>query len=377
MLSRKLILILYALTIWAFVTPKSYTFNNYLELFFLILVLLNCTGIHKKVISFFFLFLSYFVLSALYVFYFTNSHYLDFLLIYKFFVYAILLSILFNKKTLEVKTFYRFYQFLLSTFVIKYFYEAVIIQIHRPTLFYENNFELMFLGLLFYLYFSLKGKVSIGHQIVFSSVFVLSKSMSGFLILLFILIMVNYKHFIKKIAIIVPVFIVIMITGIYILKSRLIREGRSLGDIERVKFLKVFLREIENWNILNFLFGAPRITSLSAKSCNELAYFQTLFSYSGDGETCYSVVYHSYILRAIYDHGLIILFTISYFVYALILYSGYSKRDALTVLGIVFINGLSVSSFNSIYFVLAISFFLIVKNDNRSSALKRYNTISI
>ncbi len=45
-------------------------------------------------------------------------------------------------------------------------------------------------------------------------------------------------------------------------------------------------------------------TPLLPASCADLSYYQTLFSYAGDGR-CYSVILHSFIMRVIYDHGII------------------------------------------------------------------------
>jgi hypothetical protein len=256
--------------------------------------------------------------------------------------------------------FFYFYRFLLVIFAVKYLSIFMFSNL-RPTLFYENNFELMMLALLFYLYAVLKGEVSVKHQLTVSVIFLISKSISGILILMFVLGMVNRKYLLKKIHLVIPGLVFIGISGLYILKNRLGGELDFTNNV-RFKFLTVFLKEIKDWNFINYLFGAPRITNLSIDACEKLGYWQSLFSYSGDG-SCYSVVLHSYIFRAIFDHGFVGLLFISYFVYAIILRSGFSKNDGFTVLGIIFLNGLSVSSFNSVYFAIGILFFLVVKKN--------------
>ncbi|MGS2762733.1 hypothetical protein [Sinomicrobium sp. M5D2P9] len=133
----------------------------------------------------------------------------------------------------------------------------------------------------------------------------------------------------------------------------------DIEKTDRFKFLMVFVDEIREWSIINYLFGADRITALSAEACSKLGYYQSLFSYSGDG-SCYSVIFHSYILRAIYDHGIIGFILISVFVYFVITLSGFERKQALVIVGIALLNGLSVSSFNSVYFALGISFYLII-----------------
>ena len=364
MLRRKFFIILYIISLYALVrahSASSTLFNNIYELFFMILAFLSLTKIHKKIFLLFSVSALYFILSAAYILIFTDGYILDFLLIYKFFVYAILLSILFKKQFVSETSFFHFYKFLVAVFALKYFF-VVFFKSSRPTLFFENNFELMLLSLVFYLYYVLKGKVSLKHQVIISVIFLLAQSISGLLILVFVLGMVNIKQILKKIHIVIPGIILLGVGTIYVLKDRLGGE-LDFRNNDRFKFLTVFLNEIENWDFINYLFGASRITPLSEGACRKLGYWQSLFSYSGDG-SCYSVVLHSYIFRVVFDHGFIGLLFICYFVYSIIIRSGFSRNDGLTVLGIVFINGISVSSFNSIYFVLGIMFFLIVKKNS-------------
>ncbi len=365
MISRKLFVVLYIISIWALIRTHSASttlFNNLFELFLVILATLNSTKIHKKVIILFIISLSYFFGSIAYVLLISKNNILDFLLIYKFFVYAIFLSILFKKQIIHKQSFIYFYKFLFALYTIKYS-SITLLQRTRPTLFYENNFELMMLALMFYLYYVIKGKVSIQHQLLLATIFIFSKSISALLILLFVLGMINRKQIIKKIYIIIPGIVLLAVAGIYVLKDRM--DGKiDFTNHDRYKFLTVFLNETENWNFANYLFGASRITHLSESACRKLGYWDTLFSYSGDG-TCYSVVLHSYLFRVIFDHGFVGLLFIVYFVYSIIIRSGYSRYDALTVVGIVFINGLSVSSFNSVYFAIGILFYIVVHEKNK------------
>lgn len=364
MISRKLFYVFYIISICALFKVGSASdtiFNNIFEVFLILLVLININKIHKKILILFFSSTSYFFLSLIYILIFKDVHILDFLLIYKFFIYAMFLSIIFGKQILSKETFYRFYKFLFVIFILKYVIGFATGK-HRPTLFFENNFELMLISLLFYLYTNLKGKASALHQILLIMIFIFSKSISGLLTVLFVLVMVNKKHIVRKIHIILPSAIIVFFSVLYVVKDRL--NGKlDFTQNTRFKFLKVFLNEIENWSFYHYLFGAPRITQLSDLACTNLGYWQSLFSYSGDG-SCYSVVFHSYIFRVIFDHGFLGFIFISYFVYSIIKRSGYSVTAGLTVLGVVIINGLSVSSFNSIYFALGILFYLIINKDD-------------
>ncbi|WKB82832.1 hypothetical protein QYR09_07285 [Cellulophaga lytica] len=360
MLSKKLFLSLYVIAILAFFTIKYSSFyNSFFEFFLVALVFLNVRSINKSVILLLLSSTVYLIISLVYSVIYKQANILDFLLIYKFFVYAILLSLLVNKKVLNQVDFISFYNFLLWLFLIKYIVSIVFFGNNRPIVFYENNYELMLLSLLFYLknIIVLEG-VSVKDQVFLSTIFILSGSKSGILILLFILSIVNYKYLAKKAHIIVPFVLLLIITTIIIFKKRM-GGTFDIEKIDRFKFLMVFLSEIKDWSILDFLFGADRITALSSFACSKLGYYQSLFSYSGDG-SCYSVIFHSFILRVIYDHGIFGLLFMCYFIYKILKISGFTKKQCYTILVIALLNGLSVSSFNSIYFVLGIVFYLTI-----------------
>lgn len=359
MLSKGLFITLYIVVGCALLT-FSYTgfYNGYLEIFLAFMVIIRSRSIHGRIFIPFLLCLLYLLLSFCYAVLLKGANVFDFLMIYKFFIYAIFFSFLINKRFLTVKQFLWFYEFLIGVFFIKYFVSLFIFKNPRPILFYENNYELMFLSLLFYMYYIVEKKVGFTHQFLLSAIFLMSGSKSGLLILLFILGIVNYQVLIKRIYIIIPTFVLLIISIVTIFKQRM---GGTIDieKIDRFKFLMVFVDEIREWSIINYLFGADRITALSAEACDKLGYYQSLFSYSGDG-SCYSVIFHSYILRAIYDHGIIGLILISVFVYFVVTLSGFERKQALVVVGIALLNGLSVSSFNSVYFALGISFYLII-----------------
>jgi hypothetical protein len=82
-----------------------------------------------------------------------------------------------------------------------------------------------------------------------------------------------------------------------------------------------------------------------------------LFSRSGNG-TCYSVVFHSFLLRAIFDHGILGLVFIIFSAYKLLVVSGVRKGAAVVFVAIVIINGLSVSSFNNLFYAVSTVFLM-------------------
>lgn len=368
MLSNKLFLSLYILSVFAlFAFTYSSIYNQLLEVFLLLIVFVNGVRLNIRILPIFAFSSIYIGISFIFAVLVRKANILDFLLVYKFFIYVLFISFLTGKNLVEQNSFTRFYRFLLWVFIIKYALSITVFNNTRPMLFYENNYELMFLSLLFYLNFIITQKARFSDQLILSLIFIMSGSKSGLLILLFVLALVNYKYLISKAHIIIPAILALIAITITIFKQRM---GGTLDieKIDRFKFLMVFFEEIRDWSPLNYLLGAPRITSLSAEGCAKLGYYKSLFSYSGDG-SCYSVIFHSYILRVIFDHGIIGLLLMMYIVFRTIRISGYTTKDAYVVLAIGLINGLSVSSFNSIYFVLGLVFFLILKKQNETNKI--------
>lgn len=340
-------------------------FNIFFEAFLLLLVFLSLgrVTIKTKIVEIFIVNIAYIVVSLIYAIFFYQDNIKDFLLIYKIFIYLFILTFLIDKTFLSIKRFNLFFKYIVILFFAKYLLSILIFGDRRPTLFYENNFELMLLSLLFYLYFIINGKVKFIYQLLISLTFLLSASISGILILLFILPIINYKLIVEKIVYILPVCILLVIGIVGVLFKRMGGEIDFTTNV-RYKFLMRFLDETKNWSFYRYFIGAERISALSEATCRNLGYWKTLFSYKKDG-TCYSVILHSYLLRVIYDHGIIgFLFIISYIV-KIFTSAGYSIKNASVILGVVLINGLSVSSFNSIYFIIGIVFFLIIEKNNK------------
>jgi hypothetical protein len=148
--------------------------------------------------------------------------------------------------------------------------------------------------------------------------------------------------------------------GIFILTIifyAFLRRSNSIEEIDRFKFMMVFFDETQDWNFFKYLIGAPRITPLSESARNSLSFFEGLFSYSGNGD-CYSVVFHSFLLRVIFDHGITGLVAIIFFTYRILIFSNIDKKIIWVTISIFILNGLSVSSFNSVFFPVSMIFLM-------------------
>jgi hypothetical protein len=296
----------------------------------------------------------YVVLSYIYAVDYRKANFLDFLLIYKSFVYLFFLTFLTNKKLMTYTASNRFTIVIFSLFFLKYLATIGLGISDRPILFMENNFELMFLYALYLIRYSVTKEKYLLFLGLVGIITLLSLSRASLLMYCVLVVFVIYDSFKKTRVFIIPVAGVILgALIIYIFSQR----SSSLEEIDRFRFMLVWWSNVQHWGVLDWLFGAERITPLSVESCKYMSYFKNLFSYEGDG-TCYSVILHSFIFRVIYDHGILGLIAIIWATYLLLVKSKLRKDAALVFITIVFINGLSVSSFNNLFFAISMVFLM-------------------
>ncbi|WP_311066031.1 hypothetical protein [Halomonas sp. DWK9] len=332
-----------------------------------------------------------------------NAHILDYIQAYKAFFYVALLCSFIGETLFKKEHVAKFFYVVLFLFFLKYSYSRLLgldsWVSQRPGIFTENNFELVFLVLLLYLVLPVIRWRFLSFSTVMLIIF-LSGSRSAFLcfaVVYFFSVFRLGKGFIKQWLLLFPLLIAL---AYGIVSDRMdislgggsdaasqtpsmpaLEEGRSSvatpetgevveqepltfrsflergASIDRVRFLLYFLNETEDWHWGNVMLGTQPLTPLSVQTCEDLSYWSDLHSFSGDG-SCYSVILHSYIIRVLYDHGVVgLLFLIVFTVYAL-RKSGYSWADTLCVLGVLLASSLSVSAFNSVFAVLSMIFYL-------------------
>lgn len=304
------------------------------------------------------LFSAYVAYCYFYMNLFNPANNLDFLQSYKAYIYTIPLAI-FCKKNIFTKTeLTNILRTLLILFIVKYSYSRALGLTarldERPGIFTENNYELIFILLLFYSVSESLGKYRPRYFTYITILVALSGSRSAALALAFMYPFV----FIKKISLrttIPAFFLVTTITITYLIFSS--RMNGGIEEIDRYRFLMVFMSETHNWPFFRYIIGSPPLTALQPDSCSTLSYYQTLFSYAQDGK-CYSVILHSYILRAVFDQGLIGLTALYSFLYLALLESNYKRKDIACVIGIITASALSVSALNSIYVCLGLALIL-------------------
>jgi hypothetical protein len=313
-------------------------------------------NINRQAFKIFFVFSLYFFVSLLYSVLYKGSNILDFLLIYKSIVYIAIIAFYVGNQFGSIKSFNLFFYLVVSLFFLKYSLSILLGLNYRPVLYLENNFEMLFLTLLFYLKFVLTGKLSRFDWFIVSLIIFMSLSRSAIPVYILVASSIIFdKLTIRKLS-----FLTIFIALSGYLFSMILFErsgGASFDTIDRVVFFKVFADELSNASIINFFIGLDRISPLSADSCHTLRFYDGLFSYSNDG-SCYSVILHSFLFRVILDHGLIILGLLLFSTYKYLRLSKYTKKVSMVVVFATFLNGLSVSSFNSVFFPLIMILFI-------------------
>jgi hypothetical protein len=235
---------------------------------------------------------------------------------------------------------------------------------YRPRLFIENNFELLFLSILLVGSIKYSNKINFVNLLMFSFIAISSKSRSGIAIFFFIIFICYFKKEYLKIKYlwIYLLIALCLVIGIDQVIQR-IPEG-GIESIDRFRFFFFFLEEIKDWSFLNYLFGESIITPLSPSTCSKLSYYDQLYSFKGDG-TCYSVIFHSFILRIIFDHGFLGFLFLFYIIKKVLSMSRFSIRHTIALIGVLLLNSISISSLNSIFSIFAIMIILMVKSKEK------------
>lgn len=363
MMSRSLLLLMTVLLVLGVVGFFSYDTYNFLpsifilEIVFLLMVFLVLKSISSQFLFFTLIAFFYVIFSFFWSVVLEGSNYFDFLKAYKAFFYIPMLSLFVGKDVFYVEHLKKLFIFLLFLFLIKYSYSLVLDFTprmgSRPGLFVENNFELIFLILFFYLLFPFFSQKKVLLCLVLFVVFI-SGSRSAFLAFFSVCFFIYFRFSIKSCFALLLLSIIVIGLGITLFFERL--DG-GIEDIDRFRFALIFLSEVQSWPWWKFFLGAHPLTPLSPSSCEALSYYSSMYSYSGDG-SCYSVILHSYVLRVIFDHGIFGFSFLLLFVWTSLNRSGYSHRQILCVISVLIISSLSVSSFNNIFVAISLAMYL-------------------
>jgi hypothetical protein len=335
--------------------------NPLLEAALLLSVLTTIRTLHRRAVGILLIACSYVLVKYLLMTELRPASLTDFVQAYKAYVYVGLLSFFIGKARFSRALVTRVTDFLTLALLVKYLY-SIVFQFDprladRPGLYTENNFELiLLLGLFYIAYPHFAGSVLLRFAAVAAIVFMSgsrSASVGLFLIYVFIYLRLRSRYLLLHLA-----GTGLLGSAVLVLfASRLGEQG--LTQVDRYRFLQVFFLETQEWSSANVLLGTVPLSPLSNHSCALLSYYAPLFSQS-DPDTCYAVILHSFLLRAVIDQGLLGLGLLYVLIWFGMRSSAMSLRDRLALLALVSANALSVSAFNSVYvaIVFAVAFAL-------------------
>ena len=416
LLSNLLVIVVLALGAVGVLSPYDYNVLPAVTILEIVILLLSISVFPPKnriSIAFMLSAIIYLVVTFYVAVFLNDIHLLDYLQAYKAFFYVALLCSFLGKSLFSKIYMAKFFYVLVFLFFAKYLYSRVIgLDVwvsSRPGVYTENNFELIFLLLLFYLVLpDLRWRTALFVAVM--AIVLLSGSRSAFLCLLVVYLFSVFRvgqFYWKKWLLLLPVLLLVGVgvvnermdislggtpsaqtgppaiipeTGTDALGIPIGPEGemtfRSFlergASIDRVSFLLLFLDNTQDWEWWNVLLGSEPLTPLSNETCQALSFWNDMYSFSGD-DTCYSVILHSYIIRVIFDHGVLgLLFLIAFTAYGL-KRSGYSWLDVLCVLGVLLASSLSVSAFNSVFAMLSMIFYFSRKEDSVSKSTASKN----
>lgn len=238
----------------------------------------------------------------------------------------------------------------------------------RPGLFIENNFEIaLFCGLVLVIYRQLSPTQRLGAVLMLAVLMLLGGSRSGavaFAVLVVYVLAQSRATTATKVFAGAYALPAIAAVPVFVFVDR----ARTSTQLDRLNFLDVFLAETRNWDLLTWLFGTEPITPLSPIGCGKLAYYEALFSTTGDG-SCYSVILHAFVLRAVFDAGLMGLLIAFLVPWIAMRWGGVPTVTALGLLGIAASNSLSVSGLNNPYVALPILMAILIARREVSQGL--------
>jgi hypothetical protein len=282
---------------------------------------------------------------------------------YKWLLFTILLLTLRHQPRFKSTSVKRIYLTLLASLFLSY-----VLQVanngwnSRPILIIENNYECaLLIGL--YVCNLANSNLSLTREHLFSNLIItstilMSQSRSALITLLLVQFFIyTRKNTIRK-NLMSSLFLLItsLTLALYTFRNR----GTNLGNLDRLNFLNLFLDDFGTRSNITKLFGNWIIQPLNTEVCIQLRYYSSLQSNESLG-SCYSVVLHSFALRAVSDFGILGAIAIFY-TFGKILLSNLEKSSAICFILLAISNSLSVSGVNNVYVVLPMLVALLSSN---------------
>lgn len=353
------------LIVGSFITFKQYNVlpvNLILDVLILSILIINSNKINNEMFYIFLSILSFIIFSFIYNVFYINTNVMDYFIANKSIFYLAVFCLFVGKNIFNVDFLYSFFKFILIVFLIKYILWLLFGPFNRPGVFFENNFELPLLLLIYLTLINYEVKVDLKYVAVMFFVFLLSGSLSGFLSLAAMFLILNLSKVDKYIILKIISLSIILLFLMFVINSRV----TNIEALDRFVFLQELIYNIKSENLINLLIGNIGLHPLKQDTCNMLSFYSSLFSHNNDG-TCYSVILHSYILRIIYDHGFLGLITIFSILLVILNRASISVKVILSVMAVIAINSLSVSGVSNTF--IAVGVILLITSYRKKSVI--------
>ena len=333
--------------------------TNLLEILFIILVIFNISLNDKKHVVIGVSFLFFLSIITLYSLYISDSLY-DITRAQKWLFYFGMIFFTQKKRnSLQFEEILRVYKLLTISTLTIYSLQFIKFGIKtRPSLFTENNYEIALIIEFFLIIFFMAKKNNEELNSIWLWILVpitlLSSSRSGAISLfLVVALLPRYrKKILKTFSFSRNRNIFVICLSIWSLLFVIENRNQSIFSSDRANFFRIFVEELQKKGISEILFGNFQIIPLPVSVCEQFNYYSSLFQDHIAG-SCFSVVFHSFVLRLIWDFGilgLIICFTAVFFATN----SEFTNSFRLLVLIIALVNATSVSGPNNVYVVFPI-----------------------
>ncbi|WP_462170267.1 hypothetical protein [Pseudoalteromonas xiamenensis] len=192
------------------------------------------------------------------------THPVDFVLAFKAFIYLVFLC-LFTQKVLFTRfSLVKGLDYLLVIFLAKYVIWIMLGGGFRPGFFTENNFEIMLVLFWALTVWSLEGNFTLKQWLLLTVVIFLSGSRSGVVSYFALLCILLIRQFDWKTILKLAFLGLIGLGAIGIFMSRM--SGGDLNSIDRVVFFQALLIAVQDWELSDYLIGAPPLTGHARSS---------------------------------------------------------------------------------------------------------------
>jgi hypothetical protein len=279
----------------------------------------------------------------------------DFLQAYRWLLYLIVIAVAVGQRWPSIRPLIGFTWAIIGLSLIKAALGYLIVgPSARTGLLLENNFELaMYAGLVVIVYRHVRPAWRIWLLALFGATTLLSESRSGIIAFAIVAVYAFTQVPSKRLVLQYVFACALFAVGAVVLSVFNERANASSYAVDRLNFFEKFQNETSSWNVLDWAIGSTPITPLSPATCAELNAYDRLYSSTGDG-SCYSVILHAFLMRVVFDAGIIGLLLAFGVIIYLMYRAGVEWRIAAALLLIAVSNSFSVSGPNNPYVIVPV-----------------------